>query len=354
MKTVSQRYRPAPGQKLILGIPFAAPNVRTPELIPDLPERINNGEFKLPLYADLPSMSEHERRAIFGLHVANEGKTLVPIYGNYTEAGFDPDKDMLQAPVMPPDLYRFMPWWMGMPTRHWKTLGGAGLAFDWDLRSTLPGLYGAGMQLAFGADHSSSAATGRYAGRKAAEYAKTATRPVINRKQVDGVKERIYAPVNRTGGTGWKELRAGICRIMQDYCGEYRTEEVLRKGLEWLDSIRESEAANAHARNPHELMRTVECQTLITVGKLVMHACIAAEKATTKGRLKQGIMEMVMRVKGGRKPPPGMLARMMRGYYITVRRENGEVKTGKRPFRYWLKPPYSPTYEENYKKHCAL
>jgi hypothetical protein len=141
---------------------------------------------------------------------------------------------------------------------------------------------------------------------------------------------------------------------MQDYCGEQRTEEVLKKGLEWLDSIKESEAANAYARNPHELMRTIECQTLITLGQLVMNACIVAEKASPKGRLKQKMADLVMRIKGGRRPPPDMLVRMMRGYYITVRRENGEVKTGKRPFRYWLKPPYAPTYEENYKKHCAL
>jgi succinate dehydrogenase/fumarate reductase flavoprotein subunit len=154
---------------------------------------------------------------IFGLHVGNEGKTRVPIYQNYTQAGFNPDIDMLQVNVMPPDQYRFDPWWMGMAPRHWRALGGAGLVFDWDLRSTLPGLYGAGMQLAFGGDHSSAAATGRYAGRKASEFAETSIEFVVCREQVDRVKERIYAPAHRTSGTGWKELRAGICRIMQDY-----------------------------------------------------------------------------------------------------------------------------------------
>jgi hypothetical protein len=325
-------------------------------LIPDLPERIKEGEFKLPLYADLPSMPKHERRVIFGLHVGNEGKTPVPVYENYTQAGFDPDKDMLQVPVLASDQYGFKPWWMGKPVRHWKTLGGAGLVFDWDLRSSLPGLYGAGMQLAFGGDHSGAATTGRYAGRKAAEYARTVANIAFSRKQVDGVKERVYAPINRSNGTGWKELRAGICRIMQDYCGEHRTEEVLEKGIEWLDSIRESEAANAYARNPHELMRTMECETLITLGKLVMHTCIAglkADKPASDG-LKKRIMGMAIKLKGGRKPPPDMMARFMRGYYITVGQENGAVKTRKLPFRYWLKPPYAPTYEENYKKHCAL
>ncbi len=141
---------------------------------------------------------------------------------------------------------------------------------------------------------------------------------------------------------------------MQDYCGEYRTEAVLRMGLVWLDSIRESEAADAYARNPHELMRTLECQTLITVSQLVMHACIAAEKtAQAENGLKKKIMNLMMRLKGV-DMPPGMLAKIQRGHYITVRKENGQVKTGQLPFKYWLEPPYASSYEENYQEHCAL
>jgi len=138
---------------------------------------------------------------------------------------------------------------------------------------------------------------------------------------------------------------------MQDYCGDFRTEKILERGLEWLESIEESEAANAYARNPHELMRIVECQTLITIGKLVMNACIAAEKDTAKGGLKHKGIELALRLKGDKKPPPGMLEQFLRGYYITVGRENGKVTTGKLPHRYWLKPPYAPTYSENYKNH---
>ena len=57
-------------------------------------------------------------------------------------------------------------------------------------------------------------------GRKAADYALKAGEPVINRKQVEEEKVRVYAPVKRKDEIGWKELQAGICRIMQDYCGE--------------------------------------------------------------------------------------------------------------------------------------
>jgi hypothetical protein len=87
-------------------------------------------------------MPKHKRRAIFGLHVGNEGKTLVLLYQNYMEVGFNPDEDMLQANVLPPDQYLFALWWMGMAPRHWRALSGAGLVFNWNLRSTIPGLYG--------------------------------------------------------------------------------------------------------------------------------------------------------------------------------------------------------------------
>ncbi|MBW1799487.1 MAG: FAD-binding protein, partial [Deltaproteobacteria bacterium] len=55
LKTVSERCRPAPGQRLFTVGPAAGPyETRAPGLIPDLHERIKKGEYTLPLYADLP------------------------------------------------------------------------------------------------------------------------------------------------------------------------------------------------------------------------------------------------------------------------------------------------------------
>ncbi|NIV34959.1 MAG: hypothetical protein GWN58_37535, partial [Anaerolineae bacterium] len=55
-------------------------------------------------------------------------------------------------------------------------------------------------------------------------------------------KERVYARVGRGGSTGWKELQGGICRVMQEYCGEHKSADLLKLGLWWMNSIRESEA----------------------------------------------------------------------------------------------------------------
>jgi len=321
LNTIGERYRITPGEFFIFS--GGAPNIqREPSLIPDLPERIRSGEFVLPLYADLPGMPELERRAIYGLQVGNEGCTRYGIYDVFVKAGFDPDTDMPQVPVLPPDQYFYVPWWIGMAVRQWRG-GGGGLIFDWDLRTNLEGLYAAGMQGA-GGDHSMAAATGRYAGRKGAEYARKAAPCEMNSRQVEAEKERVYAPVKRESGMGWKELKAGLCRIMQDYCGEYKSERTLSMGIQWLESIRESEAAGVCARNPHELARSLECLNHITQGEMVLQAALARR---------------------GKNLPPGMQ---------TIRLENGQVHASERQLRWWLKQPYSAAYADNYLVHAGL
>lgn len=332
LKTVSERYRPSPGQNFFVYTP-ARPTYEysSPSLIKDLPKRIKRGEFALPLYADLPSMPEHERRAIFGLMVGNEGKTRIPIYENYTMAGFDPDKDMLQSHGEGRD---------GPPQWREIFVGCGGLVFDWDLKTNLEGLYAAGTTLAGGADHAVAAVTGRYVGRKVADYTRTTGEPVVNRAQIEEEKARVYGPVNRKDGIGWKELHAGICRIMQDYCGEYKSEETLKTGLRWLKSIRESEASIALARNPHELTRVLECLSRLTVGEMVLHACLAREASSRLLDFSRFDFPDV--------DPPEW------NKYLTTRLKDGEVKVGELPFNYWLLPPYAPTYKENYDLHCGL
>jgi succinate dehydrogenase/fumarate reductase flavoprotein subunit len=340
LKTVSERYRPAPGQKTFFQGRRLAYELWGPSLIPDLPERIMKGEYVLPLYADLPGMPEHERRAIWGLMIYHEGKCRI-IYDTYQKAGFDPDKDMLQVNVMPPDKYTFYPWWASYGPRQWREgfLGG-GLVFDWNLKTSLDGLYVAGESTYTGGDHAVAATTGRYAGRKATAYAQRAKVALVERKQVEAEKTRVYAPVRRTEGMGWKELRAGLCRIMQDYCGEYKNEETLTMGLRWLISIRESETSRVYARNPHELMRTLECLTRITVGEIMMHTSLARKASSRPLEFKRLDYPEV---------DPKEWNKL-----VTIRLKDGDVKVGELPLNYYLLPPNASAYEENYRKHCGL
>ena len=212
--------------------------------------------------------------------------------------------------------------------------------FDWDLKSNIEGLYVAGSQQYSGGTHAHAAATGRYAGRKAAGYARNTKPGTIDRKQVSAERDRVYAPVMRKDGIGWKELRAGLCRIMQDYCGEFKSEQTLQMGLEWIRSIRESEASTAFARNPHELCRILECFTHMTVGEIIMQASLARKASSA-------LLDF-RRLDYPEVDPPEW------NKIVTIRLEDNRIQVGELPIKYWLLPPYAPTCEENYRKHCEL
>ena len=271
LSTVEDRFIPQEGQRFQLGIGIGISRTDKEyalnDISPDLPERIRKGEFKLPLYADLTRLSEHERRVIFGMMVGNEGKTRIPIYETMTKAGFDPDKDLFQTPVMPLEGYFNSCYWSGGPNTApvVRMLGGGGFLVDWELRTNLEGLYiGAGSTLFGGGCHGESHTTGRYAGRHAAEFARTAPEPLADRQQIEAERIRAYTAVKQDrGGNGWKEINAAIARIMRDYCGCHKNEMTLNLGLRLLDELKTTEMASAYASNPHELGRLLECQALI-------------------------------------------------------------------------------------------
>jgi succinate dehydrogenase/fumarate reductase flavoprotein subunit len=346
IKTIEERFQPSPGQKFQLGIGiglyYYLKEYMLNDLAKDLPERIRKGEFKLPLYADLARMPEHERRVIFGMMVAHEGKTRIPIYEAFTKAGFDPDKDMLQAPVMPLEGYAGSNFWSGLTPPNIRDLAGGGFLVDWDLRTSLEGLYAAGGSPLFGGGcHGESQTTGRYAGRKAADYAETASDPVSEPRQIEAEKARVYEPLRQDrDGIGWKEINCAIARIMQDYCGPYKNELTLNCGLRLFKELKETELAEAYASNPHELGRLLECSSLISLGESIMHASLARKASSLYldfHRLDYPDMDPTDWQK-----------------LIPIRQDNGKVEVRELSFNHHLEAPNASTYEENYLKHCGL
>lgn len=314
------------------------------ELPRNLPELIMKGEYKLPFYADLSLMSADERRVMWGLMIGNEGKTNYPVYKVYNANGFDPDKDMLQVPVMAPSSYeprRSKPFWNGEVYDPWRESHQISnfAIYDWTLKTTVDGLYVAG--LTTGNNFASGAySTGWYAGRNAAKYAKTQEFSPIDEKQLEAWKEQVYAPIKRTDGIGWKEFKAGCARVMQCNCGEYKSDEILKNGLDWFDSIEKSEFTELYARNPHELMRAQECYTQLQISKMTLHASLA-RKCTNE--------ELGFYRLDNKDIDPREYEK-----YITTTMVDGKIVTGEVPLDYYLKPPYAPTYKENYEKYSAF
>ncbi len=221
-----------------------------------------------------------------------------------------------------------------------RSLAGGGYLVDWDLRTSLEGLYAAGGSPVFGSGcHGESHTTGRYTGRKAAAYAKTAGKAAVDSRQVEAQKARAYAPLKQSKkGAGWKELNVAIARIMQDYCGKYKNRLTLGRGLDLLAQLRENEAASAYASNPHELGRTLECLSLITLGEMVMEASLARECSS--------VYLDFYRLDCPQMDPPEWEK------LLPMRLEDDIVKVRDLPLDFHLRPPYAPTYEENYERHA--
>ncbi len=347
LKSWEDRFYPQAGQEFQLGIGIGISRTnrefRLNDIPPDIVERIRRGEFKLPLYADFTRFSAAERRGTFGMMVGNEGKTRIPIYDTMTKAGFDPDKDLFQAPVMPVEGYFNACYWAGGPNTPptVRSLGGGGFLTDWNLQTNLEGLYiGAGSTIYGGGCHGESHTTGRYAGRHAAAYARTATGPVIEQEQVDRERETAYHATRQgKGGNGWKEINAAIARIMRDYCGRYKNEQTLNLGLRLLDELKTTELAYAYASNPHELGRLLECKALISVGELAI-------KASLQRRASNSILDFHRLDYPAMDPPEWHKL-------LPIKQVNGKVSVRDLPLDFHLKPPFASTLEENYKRYSG-
>lgn len=340
IKDLSHRTRPALEQEF-LGERVPALDYKMPHLIDDLEERIRKGEFTLPLYADLPGMPDHERRAIWGLMVGQEGRTNIPILKTYTEAGFDPNKDLLQNYFLLggepfPGMWQNSS--LGFIRGRGPFAAPGGLVTSWDLKTNLEGLYAAGNALFGGNYYSHAATTGRYAGRKAADYALKTSHAPVDTAQVKAEKSRVYAPIMGEYGVDWKELRAGMCRVMQNYCGEIKNRQLLDMGLTWLDDIERNVFSEAFAPNPHVLMRVIESLNMLVCDQLIIQASLA-RKASSKqlGFTRQDYPEL---------DPPEWHK------FITLKQENGEIRVKERPidFAYPLNENYE-VHNEAYKGH---
>jgi succinate dehydrogenase/fumarate reductase flavoprotein subunit len=282
------------------------------------------GELALPFWGDFPSLSESWRNVNWNMMFVEESTTKA-IRRKFIEAGFDPSKDLFPS-------YTLIE---GTSPAHFRSVDGGGdrggVILDWDLKTTLDGLYAAGEQTYSPGDHSYAASTGRYAGRKAADYALRASRPAISREQVALEKARVYAPIKRKDGIDWKELHAGIARTMQYFCSEFKTEKLLNMGLDALKDIEQNWVPKLYALDPHKLLRSLEDLSILTYSQIIIHGSLA-RKASSR-------YLNFSRIDYPQMDPPEW------NKFVTVKLENGKVKVGELPLAYW------GNLKENYEAH---
>jgi len=271
---------------------------------------LKSGQYQLPFFGDFPAMKDIERSATWDLMLGEESTTK-NITDSYERAGFNPSKHLLM---------NFSLIEGNTPTQ-WRTAGGGGPMVDWNLKTTLDGLYVAGENMFAAGDHSYAAATGRYAGRKAAAYTKQVAQGAVSKLQINQEKKRVYAPIKRTSGIDWKELHAGIAKAMQYFCSEYKTDLLLNMGLDALKEIEEVHVPRLYALDPHKLMRAVEDLSLLTHGQIIINAALA-RKASSR-------MLNHFRIDYPQLDPPEW------DKYLTIKLANDKVKIGSKPQRYF-------------------
>lgn len=276
LSSVAERYRPAPGQRFFLkggGEPdVPVYEFQGPETLP-VDELIKRG-YKLPLYADLSRMPEAERRVIWGVMIGNEGKTKIPIMKAYTDAGFDPAKHKLQSYGDGWKSGAFLP-----QERQFFGLPG-GLMNDWHLMTNVEGLFAAGDALFASNCYGHACATGHYAGRHAAAYARSLGEVSVHEPQVESERARLYQALGRDKGVTWQELNFAITRVMQHHCGGFKTDELLVRGLAALDELEAQEVPRLMARNPHDVIRVLEVLNILTTAKIVIHSSLARKASS--------------------------------------------------------------------------
>ncbi|NLA87935.1 MAG: FAD-dependent oxidoreductase, partial [Clostridiales bacterium] len=263
----------AKGRRLpypIQGWEDAGAMVAAPETEEKIREAVLRGEYELPFYGDFPAMSEVERRATWNLMLAEESTTKI-LVNTMKDGGFDLGRDQLLS-------YKLIE---GQSPPQWRDAGyGGGLLVDWNLKTTVEGLYAAGTQMFSPEDHSYCAATGRYAGRKAAAYVKEVGEGRVSRDQIELEKNRILAPTKRTGGIEWKELHNGLTRAMQYFVSEFKTERLLKMGLEEIERIEAEAVPQLFALDPHKLMRSIEDLSMIEYAKIFIQASLARKASS--------------------------------------------------------------------------
>ena len=111
-------------------------------------------------------------------------------------------------------------------------------------------------------------------------------------------------------------------------------------GIRLLKELRQTEMASACASNPHELGRLLECSSLIDFGEAMMQASLARKASSA-------ILDF-HRLDYPEMDPPEWRK------LLPIRQVNGAIATRELPLDYFLKPPFAPAFEENYRARAGM
>jgi adenylylsulfate reductase subunit A len=219
---------------------------------------------KGPCFLDLTGGTEEEIRYA-EWSISHEGKGYWWLDYLKNQENFDFRKDKLE----------YLP-----NTRELSIAQAAGVVVDKNLETELKGLFAAGDEVG-GLPFSSSPGAftmGWQAGDLAARRAKKQNSLLTaNDEPVERLKHLCSKMLEQKIGFHWTELELAVQNIMDHYCGDERSENYLKRGLERLEQLKKETPLKAE--NPHELGRCLEVGSIIENAEMVMRASLERKES---------------------------------------------------------------------------
>jgi succinate dehydrogenase/fumarate reductase flavoprotein subunit len=123
---------------------------------------------------------------------------------------------------------------------------------------------------------------------------------------------------------------------MQYYASEFKTESLLKMGLDALRKIEEESVPLLFALDPHKLMRSLEDTSLLTYARIIIQASLARKASSFPLNFQ--------RIDYPTLDPPEWQK------FLTIKLEDNKVKTGELPLAFWgnMKDQYE-AHNKDYK-----
>ena len=218
----------------------------------DLPRLERRGE--TPVYYSLEALPDDYHKRI-EVAYADERPLSFKIA---EERGFDPRSHRYEINAKP--LMAITIW--------------GGIFIDENFKASLKGLYAIG-NIAAGLNGCAMASiSGLLVGDNIHTSVKETSEPVLDEAQVIGQKEIALGPLHIKDGVEPMELETTIRYTNERYTGLFKSEGKLLEGLRRLGTLRRVALPKLSAKNPHYLMRCLECRNILVLAELFMQAIL--------------------------------------------------------------------------------
>ena len=155
----------------------------------------------------------------------------------------------------------------------------SGVWVDEFARTTVPGLYAAGDMGSVPHNYMLGAfVNGGIAGRDAARYALETELAPVDRAAIAAEQERVLAPTRREDGLTPNEMEYKTRRMVNDYLQPPKITRKMEIGLRRFAEVRE-DLQQLVARDPHELMRALELQSILDCAEMAATASLYREES---------------------------------------------------------------------------